>query len=217
MSKIKVLIIEDNKILRLGLASLLKQKPDISVVGAVQDGDTALKRATRSKPDIVLLDFSLQNQNSLDVLKSLKNDIPKIKVIGMGLVPTQSDILSFVQGGADGFILKTASVEDLIRTIRSTSEGKTILPPPMAASLFFQVAENVIMKGEIKISEAVRMTKREKEIIALIVEGGSNKDIANELNIATYTVKSHVHNILEKLALSSRLQISNYAQNISDT
>ncbi|MDA3884673.1 MAG: response regulator transcription factor [Candidatus Delongbacteria bacterium] len=217
MSEIKVLIIEENKILRLGLASLLKQQPDISVVGAVQNAESALKKAIRFKPDIVLLDFGLQNQNSLDVLKSLKDNVTEIKVIGMGLLSTQSDILSFVQGGADGFILKTASVDDLISTLRSISVGKTILPPPMAASLFFQVAENVIMKEKNKISDSVRMTKREKEIIALIVEGASNKDIANELNISTYTVKSHVHNILEKLALTSRLQISNYAQDISNT
>ena len=216
MTKIKVLIIEDNRILRVGLASLLEQQPDIRVVGAVEDGESALNKATCFKPDIVLLDFGLQNQDSLEVMKSIKAAIPDIKVIGMDLMPAQSDILSFVQGGADGFILKTASVDDVIGTIRSISKGKQILPPPMTASLFFQVAEHAIMKGKVKVSEAVRMTRREKEVIAQIVEGASNKEIAIELNIATYTVKSHVHNILEKLALSSRLQISNYAQNISN-
>lgn len=216
MTKIKVLIIEDNHILRVGLTSVLEQQPDISVVGAVEDGESALNKATCFKPDIVLLDFGLQNNNSLDVMKSIKAALPDIKVIGMDLIPAQSDIMSFVQAGADGFILKTASVDDVIDTIRSISEGKQVLPPPMTASLFFQVAEHAIMKGKVKLNEAVRMTQREKEIIALIVEGASNKDIAKELNISTYTVKSHVHNILEKLALSSRLQISNYAQDRSN-
>ena len=142
----------------------------------------------------------------------MKEEFPAIKIIGMGLAPAQADIMEFVQAGADGFILKDATVENMITTIRSVAGGETVLPLPMTASLFFQVAEHALLKGKRNLKMAIRMTQREKEIIALIVDGMSNKQIAVKLNISTFTVKSHVHNILEKLALHSRLQIANYSR-----
>jgi DNA-binding NarL/FixJ family response regulator len=158
------------------------------------------------------MDLGLDSQNSLDVVQSVKKEFPGIKIIGMGLVPTQSDILEFVQAGAEGFLLKNATVEEVMKTIRAVTSGETVLPPPMTGSLFSQVAEHALLKGKRNLRGAVRMTQREKEIIALIVEGMSNKQIAVRLNIATFTVKSHVHNILEKLALQSRLQIAKHAR-----
>jgi DNA-binding NarL/FixJ family response regulator len=130
----------------------------------------------------------------------------------MGLAPAQADIMEFVQAGADGFILKDATLVDVVNTIRSVAGGKTVLPSLMTSSLFFQIAEHALLKGKRNLRGATRMTQREKEIISLIVEGMSNKEIAGKLNIATFTVKSHVHNILEKLALHSRLQIANFSR-----
>jgi DNA-binding NarL/FixJ family response regulator len=120
--------------------------------------------------------------------------------------------MEFVQAGADGFILKDATLVDVVNTIRSVAGGKTVLPSLMTSSLFFQIAEHALLKGKRNLRGATRMTQREKEIISLIVEGMSNKEIAGKLNIATFTVKSHVHNILEKLALHSRLQIANFSR-----
>jgi DNA-binding NarL/FixJ family response regulator len=131
----------------------------------------------------------------------------------MGLAPAQSDILEFVQAGAEGFILKTATVAEMIQTIRAVACGETVLPSSMTGSLFSQVAEHAVRRGKRNLTGAIRMTEREKEVIALIVDAKSNKEIADELNIATFTVKSHVHNIMEKLALHSRLQIANHARN----
>jgi DNA-binding NarL/FixJ family response regulator len=164
------------------------------------------------KPHVVLLDLGLESQNSLEITGIVKKDFPGLKIIGMGLAPAQADIMECVQAGADGFILKDATVENMITTIRSVAGGETVLPLPMTASLFFQVAERALLKGKRNLRGSTRMTQREKEIIAFIVEGMSNKQIAGELNIATFTVKSHVHNILEKLALHSRLQIANYSR-----
>jgi DNA-binding NarL/FixJ family response regulator len=130
----------------------------------------------------------------------------------MGLAPAQTDIMECVQAGADGFILKDAKVEDVIYTIRAVAAGKTVLPTPMAGTLFFQVAEHALLKGKRNLRRVTRMTEREKEVIAMIADGMSNKQIADRLNIATFTVKSHVHNILEKLELHSRLQIASYSR-----
>jgi DNA-binding NarL/FixJ family response regulator len=116
-----------------------------------------------------------------------------------------------VEAGASGFIMKSATVDDFLRTIRSVAMGEKVLPPPLTSSLFSHVVEYALKKGADKLKGAVRMTKREREIIALIAEGMTNKEIAQRLDVATYTVKSHVHNIMEKLALHSRLQIANQA------
>jgi DNA-binding NarL/FixJ family response regulator len=161
---------------------------------------------------VVLLDLGLDRQNSLDIVELMKKEFPGVKVIGMGLAPAQADIMEFVQAGADGFILKDATLVDVVNTIRSVAGGKTVLPSLMTSSLFFQIAEHALLKGKRNLRGATRMTQREKEIISLIVEGMSNKEIAGKLNIATFTVKSHVHNILEKLALHSRLQIANFSR-----
>ena len=208
MPKIRVLLIVDNRILREGITAMINGQGDV-VVAAVSDGrEDTLSNARAVKPHVVLMDLGLDSQNSLDIVESLKKEIPGIKIIVMGLAPAQSDILEFVQAGAEGFILKNATVEEVMKTIRAVAGGETVLPYAMTGSLFTQVTVHAILKGKRNLRVAIRMTEREKEIIALIVEGMSNKQIAVSLNIATFTVKSHVHNILEKLTLQSRFQIT---------
>jgi DNA-binding NarL/FixJ family response regulator len=129
----------------------------------------------------------------------------------MDLAPIQADILQYVKAGANGFILKDASLNDLIITIRTVAEGSTVLPPLLVDSLFSQIVENAVRDGKSEIKEAVKMTKREKEVIALLSEGMSNKEIGQKMHISTYTIKSHIHNIMEKLALHTRLEIANYS------
>jgi DNA-binding NarL/FixJ family response regulator len=130
----------------------------------------------------------------------------------MGFIPSQSDIVEFVSAGASGFILKDASVKEFLRTVRSVAEGVKVLPPSLTDSLFSHVVELALLqgKGKVKPTAAVRMTKREREIVVLIADGLSNKEIAQRLSIATHTVKSHVHNVMEKLALHTRLQIAKF-------
>ena len=212
MARIRILLIEDNRILREGITATIKEHKDI-IIAAVSDGrNNTLAKARAVKPHVVLMDLGLDSQNSLDVVQSVRREFPSMKIIGMGLAPTQSDILEFVQAGADGFILKNARVKHVITTIRAVAGGATVLPLPMTGSLFSQVAAHALLRGKRNLRGAIRMTQREKEIIALIVEGMSNKQIADALSIATFTVKSHVHNILEKLALHSRLQIAKHAR-----
>jgi DNA-binding NarL/FixJ family response regulator len=156
------------------------------------------------------MDMGLQNENSLRTVAKLAKELPHIKVIGMGLIPSQLDIIEFVEAGAAGFILKDATIEDVLGTIRSVARGMRVLPTLLTGSLFTHVIERALRKGKGILPKAVRMTKREREIIVLIAEGMGNKEIAQRLNLSTYTVKSHVHNILEKMALHSRLQIATH-------
>jgi DNA-binding NarL/FixJ family response regulator len=212
MTKIRLLLVEDNRLLREGLTAMLNEQPDIEVVAAFGNGKEAvLKAAQELKPQIILLDLGLKGQNSLRLVESVKKDYSKVKVIVMDLMPVQADMIEFVKAGVSGFILKEATFEDFVGTIRTVAAGVSVLPPSLTGSLFSQIIETVAGEGKASLIESVRMTKREREVIELIAEGLSNKEIAQRLNIATYTVKSHVHNILDKLALHTRLQVASYA------
>lgn len=213
MKKIRLLIIEDNRLLRDGIYSILKPHKDIVIIAASGDGKNTLVKISKLKPNVVLLDLGLRSQNSLHVVELVKKDFPSAKIIVMDLAPVQADILQYVKAGANGFILKDASLNDLLITIRTVSEGATVLPPMLVDSLFSQIVDHAIREGKSKLSEAVRMTARERQVILLLGEGMSNKEIAQKMHISTYTVKSHIHNIMEKLALHTRLEIANYSYN----
>jgi DNA-binding NarL/FixJ family response regulator len=211
MKKIRILLIEDNRLLREGLAAMLKKQQDMSVVETVGNGENILAIMKKHKPEVLLLDLGLRSRSSLSLVKLIKKNSSSPKIIVMDLIPLQADVLEFVQAGVSGFILKDATVNDFLKTIRSVVKGLQVLPPNLTGSLFSQIVENAINGLQpSEIIDSVRMTKREKQVIELISEGHTNKEIAQELHLSTYTVKSHVHNILEKLALSTRVQIAKY-------
>jgi DNA-binding NarL/FixJ family response regulator len=212
MKKIQILLIEDNRLLREGIAIMLKKQSDMHVVATVGNGENILQLIGKLNLNIVLLDLGLRNQNSLQIVKLTKHHFPEIKLIAMDLIPLQADVFEFIQAGVSGFILKDASVNDFLKTIRSVSQGNQVLPPNLTGSLFSQIVELALNGSKpSKIIESIRMTKREKQVIELIADGSTNKEIAQILHLSTYTVKSHVHNILEKLTLHTRIQIANYA------
>ena len=211
LKRIRILLIEDNRILRDGIKALINAQADLKVVATSGGSHDTLMQARTTKPHVVLMDLGLRDGYGLGVVANLSRELPQIKVIGMGLIPSQQDIIEFVQAGAAGFILKDATVEDVLGTIRAVARGIKILPPLLTGSLFTHVVDLAIRRGKGKPPVAARMTKREREIIVLIAEGMSNKEIAQRLNLSTYTVKSHVHNILEKMALHSRLEIATHS------
>lgn len=211
MKKIRLLLIEDNRLLRDGIFSILKPHKDIVIIAASGDGKNTLVKIKQLKPNIVLLDLGLRSQNSLHVVEVVKKDFPLAKIIIMDLAPVQADILQYVKAGANGFILKDASLNDFLITIRTVSEGATVLPPLLVNSLFSQIVDHAVREGKLKLKEAIRMTNREREVIELLGDGLSNKEISQKIHVSTYTVKSHIHNIMEKLALHTRLEIANYS------
>jgi DNA-binding NarL/FixJ family response regulator len=211
MVKIRVLLIEDNRLLREGITAMLNEQPDIRCVSTTGNGD-ALKKAQKIKPHVVLLDLGLRSQNSLRIAELIKKRHPKAEIVVMDLIPVQSEVVEFVKAGVSGFILKDATIDDFLHTIRSVAEGKKVLPPSLTGSLFSHIVEYAVQSGKAdRLMKAVKLTKREHEVVDLIARGMSNKEIAGELNIAIHTVKSHVHNTLEKLALHTRLELASFA------
>jgi len=209
--KIRVLLIEDNRLLREGITAMLNEQSDIRAVSSTGKGD-ALEKAKKLRPQVVLLDLGLRSQNSLRIAESIKREYPKSEIVVMDLIPVQAEVVEFVKAGVAGFILKDATIDDFLHTIRSVAEGKKVLPPPLTGSLFSHIVEYAVQTGKAdRLMKSVKLTRREREVVDLISRGMSNKEIARELNIAVHTVKSHVHNTLEKLALRTRLELASYA------
>jgi DNA-binding NarL/FixJ family response regulator len=211
---ITVAIIEDNRLVREGMRDMLNELPDVEVVLAATSIEAELLK--EMNPRVVLLDVGLQDRNSLRLAETVKKEMADSRVIVMDLLPVHEEIAEFVNAGVAGFILKDATFEDFIATIRSVADGARVLPPRMTGTLFSQIAQVAIKRGRAAALEEVRMTQREREVIALIAVGLSNKEIATRLDIATDTVKSHVRNVMDKLALHSRLQIAAYAHSHDD-
>ena len=208
-TKIQILVIEDNDLLREGIAAMLNMHGDFEVVARSQDGDAVrqLKRMNQA-PDVILLDLGLEKVNSLKLMALLKKELSATKIIAMDILPDHVDIIEFVNAGGAGFILKNAPFDDWIKTIKAVTAGENVMPPALTQSLFAEIVELALKDREELSADAIQFTDRERQVVNLIAEGLSNKEIADKLHIATYTVKSHVHNILEKMELSTRLQVA---------
>ncbi|HEX2962480.1 MAG: LuxR C-terminal-related transcriptional regulator [Bacteroidota bacterium] len=210
MIKIRMLLIEDNRTLRKGIIDILAPFKDIIIIGASGSRIGTPDKIKKLKPNVILLDLGLRSQNSLLIVEIVKKDFPKTKIILMDLAPVQADILQYVKAGASGFILKDASLNDFLVTIRSVAEGSTVLPALSVDSLFSEIVDHAFRASKSGLKDAIRITKREREVIELLSEGMRNKEIGQRIHISTYTVKSHIHNIMEKLALHTRLETANY-------
>jgi DNA-binding NarL/FixJ family response regulator len=211
MKKIKLLLIEDNQLLRDGIIAMLNKCRDIRILAESKNNGNTVLKIQQLMPDIILLDLGLRNQNSLKVVSIIKRDFPNAKVIVMDLAPVQGDVNLFVKAGASGFILKDTTSDQLLNTIHEVAAGTNVLPPDLTDSLFSQIVEHGLRGGKVKLSEAVRMTKREREVIRMIGDGIGNREIGRRMNISIFTVKSHIHNIMEKLVLHTRLEVANYS------
>lgn len=205
---ITVAVLDDNRLVRDALTGMLGRLDDLKVV-ALDPGDPAFVAGMTAQ--VLLLDVGLPDQDAMQVVTALTRAHPEAKVIVMDLLPVNEEIKEYVNAGVSGFVLKDATFDEFVATIRAVAGGAKVLPPPLTESLFAQIAREVALLEPARIVENVRMTKREREITFLIGEGLSNKELAQRLNIATHTVKSHVRNVMEKLTLHTRLQIAAYS------
>jgi DNA-binding NarL/FixJ family response regulator len=208
---IALVLIDDNRLLREGLAAMIHSQPGFKVLAASADVEEALQKVRDALPDVVLLDFGLVDHDSLNLTATVHAEVPSARIIVMGLLSVQEDVADYVRAGASGFIMKEASFEDFFSTIRAAAGGAEVLPQALTNSLFAQIARNAARGNKTRVLEAVRLTARERQVVDLLGEGLSNKEIATRLNIAVHTVKSHVHNVLEKLALRSRLEVAAFS------
>jgi DNA-binding NarL/FixJ family response regulator len=205
---IQVAIIEDNRLVRDGLSARLNEQEGLTVT--YSDAIGSVEGLAAAKPHVLLLDVGLEGDDSVQLAERVRNELPAIGVIVMDLIPVHEDLVEFINVGVAGFIVKDATLDELVATIRAVAAGQPVLPPQMTATLFAQIVEDAVTRGLPGVSEATDLTSREKKVVTLIGDGMSNKAIAKSLGISPHTVKSHVRNIMDKLALRTRLQIAAY-------
>ena len=208
---IPILVVEDNRLLREGMVAILARQPGLAVVAVAEDAGAALLRVPETRPRVVLVDAGLGEHDSYSLVERIRQAAPETRVIVMDVLPVPEEVVQFIMRGASGFVVKDATVDDFVLTVRSVAAGKEVLPPALTGTLLSHIATHAVGRPSPVATGGVRMTQREREVIDLIAEGLSNKEMARRLNLSTFTIKSHVHNILEKLALHSRLQVAAHA------
>jgi len=213
MSKesINIFIADDNCLLLEGLVSMLGEQEDFIVVGTAPGGTTALEQIEKLHPEVALIDIGMPDKDGLEVTQILHQKFPKVKVIILGLVDLTDEIMASIEAGATGYVLKESSFDYLVETIRSVHRNEAFCSPRVAASLFSRIAELTIESREQVPTSSIKLTARELDVLKLISESLSNKEIAKQLFIETQTVKNHIHNILDKLQLHNRFEAVQYA------
>ena len=209
---IRVAIIHRNRVFREGLAFVLSQQQNIIVVTCTAEVSTIIVEIDKLRPDVMILDFSQQGRHGLQEARQLRESCPAAKLLMMGLTEAESDILACIEAGAAGLLQREASLEELLQTIRAVVAGEALCSPKIVALLLSQIAEEAHARARVQLRGLPHLTYRERQILALIEERCSNKEIAVRLQIEIQTVKNHVHNILEKLQLHSRREAASYAR-----
>ena len=207
---IKVTIVEDHDMTRMGLSFALSNSGLIEVIGTSADGMEGVEQALELKPDLVVMDIGVPTIDGIEATRKIKNSIPEIKVLMNTSRDDEEDILDSFAAGADGYITKGATSEQTISAIKAVSEGVGWLDPAIARVVLSNIRKSTQVeakKGEIDYKKGKNLyglTEREMEVLALLVEGLNNPQIAKKLVITIATTKTHVHNILQKLYVKTR-------------
>jgi len=208
MSKIKILIADDHKILRQGIRSLLAPHSDFEVIGETADGPETLKETFKLKPDVVLMDIGMPNLNGFEATRQIKKKLPEVKVLFLTMYQDDEYVLQALQSGASGYVLKDVAVEELVTAIRAVNNEQYYLSPSISRTVIDAYLRKT-EKGEKEPSEL--LTAREREIVQLIAEGHTNKEIGAKLYISVKTVDAHRSHIMEKLDIHDVAQLVKYA------
>lgn len=201
---IRVLLVTPVELIGNVIASILEDESDIEVVGCFTDAAAALQRA--GDCDVVLASPRLPEEGGLELVAAISESFPQVKVLALGLAETRPHVLQYVEAGADGYIARDDSVEDLLHRIRSAHQDKAVVSPEIAAALMSRVTHYAQLFGEVEagVQQAADLTPREMEVLRLVGDGLTNREIAERLVIEVGTVKNHVHSILQKLDVGSR-------------
>ncbi len=197
-NRIRVLLVDDHPVVRKGLSSCLAQHGQLLIVGEAADGLEAVAKAKALLPDIVLLDIDMPNMSGLAVTEILRKDLPQIKVLILSMHQRADYLLRILQSGARGYVSKETPPEDLVKAIERVNAGESFFSPEIT-----RLALNQFVQGKGQGTELGELTNREREVLVLIAEGFSNKDIANSFGVSVRTVETHRERIMRKLEIHS--------------
>jgi two-component system response regulator NreC len=205
---LRVVIVDDHTIFRSGLKLLLSSESDIKVVGEAQDGNGAVELATRLEPNVVLMDIGMPEVNGFEATRRIKELAPDVNILVLTMHRSDEYFFKILEAGASGYILKGAETEELINAVRVVASGGAFLYPSMVQRLLREFAS----RSSTAASASTLLSPREEEILKLIAEGYTNKEIAESFVISPSTVYSHRTNLMRKLEISSRYELVQYAR-----
>lgn len=205
----RVLIADDHGIVRQGLRALLEKSPEVNVVGEASDGREAVRLAAELRPNIVVMDIAMPRLNGVDATSQILGRDPEIKVIILSMHSDESYILRALSAGAKGYLLKDSAEGDILPAVETVAKGRPYFSPVIASTLLDEYLQTM-KKNKIRDSFDL-LTEREREVLQLLAEGKSNKEVAAELNLSPYTIESHRTSLMQKLNLHNTAEIVLYA------
>jgi two-component system, NarL family, response regulator DevR len=211
MDVIGVLVVDDHEVVRMGLRALLSMETDMRVVGEAGDGDAALAQALRTRPDVIIMDIRMGPTDGIDACRAIKAELPEVGVLMLTSFGEREAVMASLVAGASGFLLKNTGHAELLRAIRAIAAGESLLDPAVTRSVMealVSLAENA------EDPRVAQLTAREREVLRLIADGQSNKEIAQTLVISAATARNHVSHILEKLGMRSRSEAAVFATEV---
>ena len=213
MHRIKVLLADDHAVLRAGLKMLLESQPDMIIVGEAGDGVNALRLVSTLRPDVLLLDISMPDMDGLEVLKAARREIPACRILLLTMHEEEAILRKGLQAGASGYVLKKAAESELITAIRAVSRGEAFVDPSLTRRMIdgYLGQDKTSSHQQNQVTQE-NLTEREIEILQLVAEGFTNKDIAEKLVISVKTVETHKAHIAEKLGGKSRVEWMRYVR-----
>jgi NarL family two-component system response regulator LiaR len=201
---IKVLLVDDHEMVRLGVSSYLSIQEDIEVIGEAENGKIGYEKALSLRPDVILMDLVMDEMDGIEATKAILADWPEAKIIIVTSFIDDEKVYPAIEAGAAGYLLKTSTAHEIADAIRATQRGERVLEPEVTTKMMDRLTNRTPILHD-------DLTNREKEVLLLIAEGKSNQEIADELFITLKTVKTHVSNILSKLEVEDRTQATIYA------
>ena len=208
---IRVMICDDHALFRRGLIMVLEAEDDIEVVAEAEDGEDAVEKAVEFVPDVVLMDVRMPGVDGIEATRRISEKVPTAKILMLTVSDEEEDLYEAIKAGATGYLLKEVSIEEVAPAARAVVAGQSLISPSMASKLLGEFS-NLAKRAEERTSVPTpRLTERELEVLRLVAQGKSNREIAGDLYISENTVKNHVRNILEKLHLHTRMEAVMYA------
>ena len=206
MEKIRILIADDHALFREGLRALFGALRDIEVVGEAAEGEAAIKQVEATQPDVVLMDINMPGVNGIEATRRILSTDPNLGIIMVTMLEDDASVFSAMRAGARGYVLKGAHHDEILQAIRAVASGQAVFGPAIAARMmnFFQGLNHAPQTGVSAVFP--ELTEREREVLALIAKGVSNKEIAEKLVISMKTVSNHITNIFSKLQVADRAQ-----------
>jgi two-component system response regulator NreC len=205
---IRILIADDHTIFRSGVKLLLASEPDYLVVGEAEDGERAVQLATELQPDVILMDIGMPGLNGYEATKLIKESQPQINILVLTMHRSEEYFFQMLEAGASGYVLKGAETNELIRAVRTVANGEVFLYPTMASRL----VEEYLRERTVGEILAGKLTPRESQVLQMIADGYANKEIAEKLVVSPSTIHSHVTNLMQKLELTKRHELVQYAR-----